>query len=219
MTITNNRLFILQGELPVEISNLENLRVLRLSYNALVGTFPSELGLLEHLRIVHLHSNRIQGNLTIRNNESPYLSFYRIMHDDGSEVESTELLDLLKDAFDKAKFISDCGSPSAFDEPVDCPNCTMCCELISDLKCAHNESQSHFVTSKVILKRTATPRLRLVCSRSKALGSKTMKDSLGYFTCVLSDYVCSSGLVPQLSTMSNIEVILRLSDSRGRCEC
>ena len=124
-----------------------------MSYNALVGTFPSELGLLEHLRIVHLHSNRIQGNLTIRNNESPYLSFYRIMHDDGSEVESTEMLDSLelldlqkdafdrrakfiaelgslKDTFDKAMFIADCGSPSAFDEPVDCPKCTMCCESI-----------------------------------------------------------------------------------------
>ena len=101
-----------------------------MSYNALIGTFPSELGLLEHLEIVHLHSNRIQGNLTIRNYETPYDSFYSIYHDDGGEVESTELLDLLKDAFDKAKFISDCGSPSAFDKPVDCPNCTMCCESI-----------------------------------------------------------------------------------------
>ena len=143
--------------MPVEISNLEKLRVLRLSYNALVGTFPSELGLLEHLEIVHLHSNRIQGNLTIRNYESPYESFYRIMHDNTiSVVKSNELLDLLQDAsdsahdndigilnddgsefdenkllaFDMAMFIADCGSPSAFDEPVDCPNCTMCCELI-----------------------------------------------------------------------------------------
>ena len=148
--------------MPVEISNLEKLKVLRLSYNALIGTFPSELGLLEHLEIVHLHSNRIQGNLTIRKYESPYESFYRIMHDntigvvksnelldllkdafdsahnndigmskaDGSEVESKKLLDSLKDDFDKAMFIADCGSPSAFDEPVDCPNCTMCCESI-----------------------------------------------------------------------------------------
>ena len=147
--------------MPVEISNLEKLRVLRLSYNALVGTFPSELGLLERLEIVHLHSNRIQGNLTIRNYEDPYESFYRIMHDNTiSVVKSNELLDLLKDAidsahdndigmsnddgsdvdedelgslkdlFDKAMFIADCGLPSAFDEPVDCPNCTMCCELI-----------------------------------------------------------------------------------------
>ena len=136
-----------------------------MSYNALVGTFPSELGVLEHLEIVHLHSNRIQGNLTIRNYETPNESFDRIFHDkslnvveanltdafeeafniaydtfirmsnddgDGSEVDENELLSL-KDAFDKAAFIADCGLPSAFDEPVDCPKCTMCCELISDL--------------------------------------------------------------------------------------
>jgi len=41
-------------------------------------------------------------------------------------------MDSLKDAFDKAKFISDCGSPSAFDEAVNCPNCTMCCNSRED---------------------------------------------------------------------------------------
>ena len=101
--------------------------VLRLSYNAFIGTFPSELGQLEHLEIVHLHSNRIQGNLTIRNYHNPYDSFYERY--DGSEVEPNAL----EDAFDKAMFIADCGSPSAFDEPVDCPNCTMCCKSIYDL--------------------------------------------------------------------------------------
>ena len=120
--------------MPVEISNLEKLRVLRLSYNALVGTFPSELGLLEHLEIVHLHSNRIQGNLSIQIYETQYDSFYRIFNDDdGSEVDENKQTESLQDAFDMAKLISDCGSPSAFDEPVDCPNCTMCCESIFDL--------------------------------------------------------------------------------------
>ena len=71
-----------------------------------------------------------------------------------------------------------------------------------------NERQSHFVTSKVTRKRTVTPRLRRVCSRSKAVGSTTMRPSLGYSPRRLSGYVYLSGLVPRLSTMSNMAVAL-----------
>eukprot|EP00957_Ditylum_brightwellii_P179147 13648403-Ditylum_brightwellii.AAC.1 len=89
----------LKGSIPTEIGNLLNLSSLMISFNGITGKIPDELADLSQLEILHLHGNRLQGTM-------PRLT---------SKGQT------------KSSFISDCGSPSEFDTPVDCPDCTMCC--------------------------------------------------------------------------------------------
>jgi hypothetical protein len=65
-----------------------------------MGNAPTELGNLKHLQFIQLNGNRISGTI-------PEL-----------EVHSE----------DYSSFVADCGSPSDFDETLECPGCTMCCE-------------------------------------------------------------------------------------------
>uniref|UniRef100_A0A7S4WD27 Uncharacterized protein n=1 Tax=Ditylum brightwellii TaxID=49249 RepID=A0A7S4WD27_9STRA len=69
---------------------------------------------LSNLELLHLHDNRLQGTV-------PRLA--------------------LKGQT-KSSFIADCGSPSEFDTPLDCPDCTMCCN--SQQECDVRESQTNF---------------------------------------------------------------------------
>jgi hypothetical protein len=73
---------------------------MRLSHNSLMGNAPTELGNLEHLDFIQLNGNRISGTI-------PELQ----MH-----------------SKNPSSFVADCGSPSDFDETLECPGCTMCCE-------------------------------------------------------------------------------------------
>ncbi len=90
-----------QGSIPTEIDLLFNLKLLRLSYNAFTGTAPEGLGELE-LQLLQLQSNRITGI------------------SDALKVSDIE--------YGNSSFVTDCGVPSAFDKPLNCANCTMCCE-------------------------------------------------------------------------------------------
>ena len=51
----------LNGAIPAELGNLDNLRDLRLSYNELSGPIPAELGNLENLRDLQLSYNELSG--------------------------------------------------------------------------------------------------------------------------------------------------------------
>ena len=51
----------LNGTIPVELGNLDNLRDLRLSYNELSGPIPDELGNLLNLQVLYLFSNELSG--------------------------------------------------------------------------------------------------------------------------------------------------------------
>mmetsp|Transcript_7252 Transcript_7252/g.10922 ORF Transcript_7252/g.10922 Transcript_7252/m.10922 type:complete len:1551 (-) Transcript_7252:120-4772(-) len=89
----------LKGSIPSEIGHLLNLTSLILSFNEITGTVPTGIANLSNLELLHLHDNRLQGTV-------PRL--------------------VLKGQT-KSSFIADCGSPSDFDSPLDCPDCTMCC--------------------------------------------------------------------------------------------
>jgi len=89
----------LKGSIPSEIGHLFNLTSFVVSFNEITGTFPTEIAMLSNLELLHLHDNRLQGFV-------PRLT--------------------LKGQT-KSSFIADCGSPSDFDFPLDCPDCTMCC--------------------------------------------------------------------------------------------
>ena len=82
---------------------LSNLTNLRLSYNSFIGSVPEDLGNLTQLTLFHLHSNRISGAV-------PHLNVDESIWNDSS-------------------VIADCGVPSAFDDPLECDNCTMCCKF------------------------------------------------------------------------------------------
>ena len=53
----------LSGSIPSELSNLENLRALSLSYNQLSGSIPSELGNLANLGVLWLDGNQLSGSM------------------------------------------------------------------------------------------------------------------------------------------------------------
>ncbi|MCY3808760.1 MAG: hypothetical protein OXG58_04870 [Gemmatimonadetes bacterium] len=51
----------LTGEIPPELGQLSNLRVLELRINRLTGDLPSELGSLSNLRDMFLNHNQLTG--------------------------------------------------------------------------------------------------------------------------------------------------------------
>ena len=51
----------LQGEIPPELGNLHNLTILSLGGNRLEGEIPPELGNLENLEVLDLSNNRLEG--------------------------------------------------------------------------------------------------------------------------------------------------------------
>ena len=89
----------IKGSIPSEVGMLSNLEKLRISYNAFTGEIPETLVHLQELGLVHLHGNRLIGDM-------PKLTSKWI---------------------DESCFIADCGVPSDFEEPLSCPECTMCC--------------------------------------------------------------------------------------------
>ena len=91
-----------QGPIPTEIGLLSNLTYLRLSYNAFTGKAPDTLTKLTQLQLLQLQSNRI------------------------TEMPNIPQVD--ESVYKNSTFVTDCGVPSAFDEAMECENCTMCCE-------------------------------------------------------------------------------------------
>ena len=53
----------LSGELPKELGNLANLRVLNLGVNQLSGELPKELGNLSNLQVLDLRENQLTGEI------------------------------------------------------------------------------------------------------------------------------------------------------------
>jgi len=98
----------IKGTIPSEIGLLHKLIRLRLSFNAFVGKVPSELGQLDNLELVHLHGNRLSGTVPADMNVKSL------------PQEET------------SSFITDCGVPTDFDEPLLCEECTMCCNSAGD---------------------------------------------------------------------------------------
>eukprot|EP00985_Skeletonema_marinoi_P021635 scaffold13377_cov117-Skeletonema_marinoi.AAC.6 len=96
----------IKASIPTELGKLSNLIYLRLSYNAFTGTVPEGLAEMKGLQLLQLQSNRITKMPTI-----PRLN-------DFIHGQST--------------FVTDCGVPSAFDEALECDNCTMCCNADDD---------------------------------------------------------------------------------------
>jgi hypothetical protein len=95
----------LKGSIPSDIGSLLHLKRLRISYNSLIGEIPQNISSLEHLELLHLHSNRLTGSM-------PFVNSWGLSG--------------------TSSFISDCGVPSVFDEPLVCPNCTMCCNAMDE---------------------------------------------------------------------------------------
>ena len=99
-----------QGSIPKELGSLSELTSLRLAYNSFIGSVPTELGKLKKLELVQLHANRISGKM-------PNLTLVT------SDASNYSLIG-------NHSFVADCGAPSAFDAPLDCLGCSMCCELL-----------------------------------------------------------------------------------------
>jgi len=102
----------LKGSIPDGIGKLLNLSSLRLSYNALTGTVPDGFSSLSKLEILHIHGNRLRGTLPI----------------------------LALNGNNESSFIADCGSPSDFETPLECPSCTMCCNTLQECDVTEEEN-------------------------------------------------------------------------------
>lgn len=97
----------MQGTIPQSLGELSKLERCRLSFNAFVGVVPNELGNLSKLELVQLQGNRLEGEVPVS-------------------------LNVYKTSFQESSFISDCGVPTDFDEPLLCDECTMCCNNAGD---------------------------------------------------------------------------------------
>jgi len=93
----------IKDKIPSTIGDIEYLTHLRLSFNSFGETVPTELKQIQHLEMVHLHGNRLHGTMPLLNNQH---------------------------LRDESSFISDCGYPTNFDQPISCPHCTICCKCI-----------------------------------------------------------------------------------------
>ncbi len=92
--------------------------------------------------------------------------------------------------FDESSFISDCGVPSVFDDPLICEGCTMCCKPT----CANeppNVSLPFDFYSQLFLNAYCVRQVTLGANviRQKRPTSKkatlaATKNSLGYFLCL-----------------------------------
>ena len=60
LNLTSNQL---KGEIPPELANLTNLKVLALGGNELTGEIPAELGSLSNLELLSLSANRLTGEI------------------------------------------------------------------------------------------------------------------------------------------------------------
>ncbi|KAL3795399.1 hypothetical protein ACHAWO_002646 [Cyclotella atomus] len=94
----------IKGSIPSDLGSFENLKTLRLSYNQFSSTIPSQLLQLQNLELAHFQSNRLTGVISL----------------------NAELM------LDPSSFISDCGVPTDFEDPLLCDGCTMCCNILGD---------------------------------------------------------------------------------------
>jgi len=132
----------LQGIIPTELGSLMNLISARFSYNDLTGTVPS--GFMHHsnLSLLHLHGNRLTGTVTTN-----IASTRRKICDDDSSINGTSLDKPLHCTVnDHSILVADCGSPSDFDEPMRCPNCTMCCNALGQCHVTSDSSERNKLT-------------------------------------------------------------------------
>ena len=92
----------IKATIPAEIGALTNLTSLKLDHNSLRGAIPASFRDLKNLVLIQPQSNLLEGTIA-----------HVTVH--GKENNNS--------------FISDCGVPSKFLEPIVCEACTMCCNL------------------------------------------------------------------------------------------
>ena len=123
-------LHIFKGRIPKEIGELANLTHLRLSYNAFMSTPPTELGKLQNLRLLHLHGNRLEGiipdiDTQFMNGQYSFIT---------GEERRTALICITSSFISFTNFCVhmqiDCGVPTAFEDPLECEKCSVCCTYL-----------------------------------------------------------------------------------------
>ena len=75
LNLTSNQL---KGEIPPELANLTNLKVLALGGNELTGTIPSWLGSLANLEELHLADNQLIGEVPVELGSLANLEWLRL---------------------------------------------------------------------------------------------------------------------------------------------
>mmetsp|Transcript_27652 Transcript_27652/g.59054 ORF Transcript_27652/g.59054 Transcript_27652/m.59054 type:complete len:303 (+) Transcript_27652:2466-3374(+) len=124
LNLTNNGL---SGKLSESIRNLTSLEVLDLSDNDIKGAIPTEIGLLSHLHRLRLNHNSFVGDKTNFGN----LKSLELIQLHGNRLSGT-IPTLNLEFPNSSSYIADCGSPSDFDESLNCEECTMCCNAQGD---------------------------------------------------------------------------------------
>ncbi|SEK30428.1 Leucine-rich repeat (LRR) protein [Aquimarina amphilecti] len=76
----------LSGEIPIELANLSNLENLSLDTNALTGTIPTQLGSLSNLKQLDLFRNQITGTIPLELGQLSNLGFLRLF---GNQLTGT----------------------------------------------------------------------------------------------------------------------------------
>ena len=91
----------LNGEIPVELGQLSNMKLLAMSFNQLTGEIPPELGALTKIETLFLRSNSLTGDIppelgSMTSLEKLYLGSNRLTGEIPSELGDLENLQLLE---------------------------------------------------------------------------------------------------------------------------
>ena len=118
MMLDRNRLL---GVIPTEVGALQKLEHLSLKDNRIGGFFPSEIGNLKVLKTLELNHNELKGEVPRELGELEDL--HRAL------LHANELSGIIsfKNTSNERVLIADCGFPSTLVTPIECEDCTMCC--------------------------------------------------------------------------------------------
>ena len=135
------------GSIPTLVGDVSKLTVLDLSRNQLDGSIPDTIKELSNLTTLYLQDNQLTGILSKDVAGLPSLTTFRVNKNElrgsipGNLMQSKNgtsgvIVHLHSNQFEgkaplitNAAYITDCGRPSAVQNPVTCASCTICCNI------------------------------------------------------------------------------------------
>lgn len=109
-----------EGTLPLSITGMLKLQYLNLQGNKIGGSLPLELNNLEMIEILALSHNEFFGPISLQFNKLQRLKRLYIHANELSDEAPKPIRDM-------EIYITDCGDPPTSLRPVNCPDCTLCC--------------------------------------------------------------------------------------------
>ena len=140
--LLNNNKF--NGVVPSHIDKSISIEELILSNNELTGLLPSSIGKLRNISKLAISYNSLKGHIT---SELSNLYNLKLLHVHGNKFKGE--LNLFNYTINS--FVSDCGSSETASGPIECSECTQCCNIEGNCITEGNEwlSRNNIITLEV----------------------------------------------------------------------